>query len=300
MVGSASSWAQMLETTRLASGEEIPYGFGLIRHPYRGVEVISHNGAVLGGASQMITVPEHGLDIMIMANGAPAAPAQLALKFIDLLLGDALQELPPPRAAAIDYAGLVGARYHAPESGNLVGFDKVGESLGLSWLGFTAVPVRERQGGLWLGFVDLAMNGLDIDLEGVDTMQPPLMLTLREGGQVQRLHRLPDTLPEPAALAPLLCGNYRSADLDADAQIELGPDGLLMMTMHGRYGQMQGRLKPLSDAVMLITPVDPLLAALGSSSLVNIERQADGQVTGLRYDGMRTRRLRFHRQEQTA
>ena len=75
------------------------------------------------------------------------------------------------------------------------------------------------------------------------------------------------------------------------------------MLIQGRHGQMKGRLKPLSDAVMIITPADPLLAALGAGSLVNIERRADGEVTGLRYDGMRTRRLRFvrvQREVQTA
>lgn len=298
-VGSDQTWAQMLEPTTLLSGEELPYGFGLVRHPYRGVEVIHHNGAVLGGGSQMITVPGHELDIMVMTNGAPVAPAQLAMKFIDLLLGDALGELPTPRAAASDYAGLVGARYHAAESGNLVGFDKVGDRLGLSWLGFSAVPVRERKDGLWLGFLDLALSGVDIDLEGIDTSMPPPELTLREGGQMQRLHKLPDTPPDAAEFATQICGSYRSADLDASAQIEVGAEGLLMI-IQGRHGQMKARLKPLSDAVMVITPADPLLAALGPGSLINIERRADGQVSGLRYDGMRTRRLRFAREEHAA
>jgi len=297
-VGSESSWAQMLAPTTLLSGEQLPYGFGLVRHEYCGVEVIHHNGAVLGGASQMITVPAHELDIMIMANGAPVAPAQLAFKFIDLLLGDALAETPPPRAAAADYAGLVGARYHAPVSGNLVGFDKVGDRLGLSWLGSSAIPLREREGGLWLDFLDLASNRIDIDLEGVDTSTTaPQDLSLHEGGLSQRLHKLPDTPPDPAALAPQLCGRYRSPDLDASAQIELSAAGLLLMTIHGRHGQMQGRLKPLSDAVMIITPTDPLLAAMSPGSLVNIERRADGQAVGLRYDSARTRHLRFQHEE---
>jgi len=301
-VGSASSWAQMLAPTTLRSGEELPYGFGLVRHPYRGVEVIHHNGAVLGGTSQMITVPTHQLDIMIIGNGAPVVPALLAFKFIDLLLGDALTEAPPPRAAAADYAGLVGARYHAPESGNLIGFDKVGDRLGMSWLGSSPMPLREREDGrgLWLGFLDLASNRIDIDLEGVDTStEPPQDLTLSEAGQLQRLHRLPDTLPDPAVLAPLLCGRYRSPDLDASAQIELGAEGLLM-TIQGRHGQMKGRLKPLSDAVMIITPTEPLLAAMSPGSLVNIERRADGRATGLRYDSARARHLRFQREESVA
>lgn len=298
-VGSERSWAQMLAPTTLLSGEVLPYGFGLLRHPYRGVEVIHHNGAVLGGSSQMITVPEHGLDLMIMSNGASAGPAQLALKFIDLLLGDALQAPPPPRAAASDHPGLVGTRYHAPGSGNLVSFDQVGDRLALSWLGYSAVPLREREGGLWLGFLDLALNGIDIDLAGVDSSQAPQTLTLREGGETQQLQKLPHTPPDAAALAPQLCGRYRSPDLDASAQIEFGAEGLLLV-IQGRYGRMVGTLKPLSDDVMLITPVDPLLAALGAGSLINIERQHEGAVTGLRYDSMRTRRLSFVREEQDA
>ncbi len=291
-VGSASSWAQMLAPTTLPSGEVLPYGFGLVKHAYRGVEVIHHNGAVLGGSSQMITVPEHGLDIMIIANGAPVAPAQLAFKFIDILLGDALQAPEGPRAAAGDYAGLIGHRYHSPETGHLIGFAKVGDRLAMSWLGGPPLPLRERAGGLWLSFTDLAQNGLDIDLEGADTAQTPDALTLREAGQAQRLQRLPAQPPELAALASQLCGHYRSVDLDASALIELDAAGLLL-TVQGRYGRMAGRLKILSDAVMTITPADPLLAALATSSLINIDRDASRRVTGLRYDSARTRRLLF-------
>jgi D-aminopeptidase len=298
-VGSDSTWAQMLAPTTLRSGELVPYGFGLAHHLHRGVDVIHHNGAVFGGSSQMITVPAHGLDIMIMANGAAVSPAQLAFKLIELLLGEQLSEPPEPRAAASAHPGLIGQRYHAPDSGNLVGFAQVGDRLALSWLGGSPVPVRERAGGVWLGFLDLAQNAVDIDLEGMDTTQVPETLTLREGGQLQRLQRLSGTPPTPASLASQLCGAYRCPDLDASAQLELRGDALLLI-VQGRHGQMTVRVTPLSDAVLAIVPTDPLLIALGGTSIFNIERAADGRVTGLRFDGARTRRLRFLREEQPA
>ncbi|MDY0743366.1 serine hydrolase domain-containing protein [Paucibacter sp. R3-3] len=297
-VGSAATWEQILAPTTLASGEVLPYGFGLVRHAYRGIEVIHHNGAVLGGSSQMITVPAHGLDIMILANGAPVAPAQLAFKCIDALLDDALQESPVPRAAASAYGGLVGQRYHAPGTGKLVAFGQAGDRLGLSWMGGPPLPLRERSGGLFLDFLDVAQNSIAIDFEGVGvTTTPPPTLTLREGGELQLLQRLPETPPDTAVLAPQLCGHYRSDELDADAQIEYGVDGQLLMTLQGRYGRLIARLNPFSDTVMGITPTDLLIAALGASNIVNIERNASGAVTGLRYDSARTRGLRFVRKQ---
>ena len=293
-VGSTRSWAQMLAPTRLRSGECVPYGFGLAHHAYRGVEVIHHNGAVFGGSSQMITVPAHGLDIMIMANGAPVAPAPLAFKIIELLLGEHLLEPPEARAAASSHPGLIGQRYRAADSGDVVGFSQVGDRLAMSWLGGASVPLRERDGCLWLGFLDLAQNAIEIDLEGVDTAQVPETLTLREGGQLQGLRRMAEAAPTPAALATELRGGYRCPDLDATAQLELR-DERLLLTVQGRHGQMIVWLTPLSAEVLTITPADPLLAALGTASLFTVERGDDGQVVGLRYDGARTRRLRFLR-----
>ena len=297
-VGSDDTWSRMVEPTILRSGERVPYGFGLAHHAYRGLTVIHHNGAVFGGSSQMITVPAHGLDIMIIANGAPVAPAPLAFRIIELLLAEHLTEPPEPRAAADAHPGLVGQRYHAPDSGAVVGFAQVGDRLALSWLGGTPVPLRQRAGGVWLGFLDLAQNAVEIDLEGVDTTQAPPTLTVREGGQSQRLQRLPATPPEPAALAAALCGLYSCPDLDASARIERRGESLLL-TVQGRHGQMIARLTPLSDDVLAIAPTDPLLARLNAASIFNIER-SDGRVTGLRFDGARTRRLRFLREDPPA
>jgi len=295
IVGSPDTWAQMLASTTLASGEVTPYGFGLIRHPYLGTEVIHHNGAVIGGTSQMITVPEHDLDIMIMANGAPAGPAALALKLIELLLAGKLSGQAEPRAAASDFPGLVGQRYHAPASGHLVRFAQAGDRLALSWLGSPPVPLRQREGMLWIGVLDLAIGEVEIDLEGADTSQTPDTLALREGGDLQQLRRLPETPPEAAAFAPAVVGSYLCSDLDASARITL-EDGALMLAIQGRHGRMVSHVQPLSDDVATIVPLDALIAAVGTSCVLNIDRR-DGQVVGLRLDSVRSRHVRFTREE---
>jgi D-aminopeptidase len=296
-VGSAQSWAQMLTPHTLASGEVLPYGFGLIRHAYRGVEVIHHNGAILGGGSQMLTVPAHGLDITIMSNGCAAVPAAIALKLIDLLLADQLPETADavvPRVAAGDFPGLLGKSYHDPESGRLMRFAEVAGFLGLSLHGYHVAPLRMRGDTVWLGVLDMATSSFEVELAGVDPAQAPTTLAVREGGQVQRFQRLPDNAPIAATLASQLGGSYRSADLDAGAQIALDGD-MLSLTIQGSHGQLVSRLQPVSNDVLLIIPTDPLLAALANSNVLNLDRQG-GQVVGLRIDSVRSRHIRFTRE----
>ncbi|MCX2865481.1 serine hydrolase [Paucibacter sp. PLA-PC-4] len=299
IVGSAQSWQQMLTLNTLSSGEVLPYGFGLCRQPYRGVEVIHHNGAVTGGGSQMITVPAHALDIVIMTNGCAAAPAAIALKLIDLLLAEHLPETveaSEPRAAASDFPGLIGKRYYEPQSGRLMQFGEVAQFLGLSLHGFHALPLRRRGDAVWLGMLDMATSAFEVELAGVDPAQAPQTLAVREGGQMQHFQRLSDEAPAAAAIAPQLIGRYRSADLDADAVIALEGQ-TLMLTIQGRHGQMQARVQPASPDVVTLIPIDPMLAALTRSVVLNLDRRdgQSGQVLGLRLDSVRTRHLRFVR-----
>ena len=58
----------MLERARYSSGASGDYGLGLTRETYRGVEIIHHAGAVLGCTCQMLTVPAHELDIIVIFN----------------------------------------------------------------------------------------------------------------------------------------------------------------------------------------------------------------------------------------
>jgi len=296
IVGSARSWALLSAPTTLSSGSQVNYGFGLARHPYRGVEIVHHAGAVLGAQSQMISVPSHGLDIIAMVNGAPVSPAALALKVIELLLGDALAA-PEARPLASAFPALPGQRYHAPSTGCLLGFADVAGKLAMSWQAGEARPMNQGDGKLWLGLQDLPTNDLVLDASDIDPQRAPDALVLHEGGQPRRFERLPETAPDAASLADQLCGDYTSPDLDATAHMAL-VDGKLLLTVQGRHGQHVCVLTPLSADVMTLASVDPVLAQLGKS-ILNVKRK-DGRVVGLQFATTRSRNIHLARQEPRA
>ncbi len=296
-VGSAASWAQMIELPTLSTGTRLPYALGLIRHAYRGVEVIHHAGAVLGATAQMITVPAHELDIMIMVNGAAISPVALGFQIIDALIGDALGA-PAEHVPAADHAAVLGLRYHAAETGAVVGFEDVGGKLALGWIGSRGVPLRRAGDHAQLACEDVALNPVDLALAQIAGASAPDTITLSDGGHLLRCVRLPDTPPTSAALAPALAGRYRVPDLETDAHIELEGDddgAQLVMRLQGAHGRAAYRLQPLSADVLLAAPLDALFAALGGGGVVNVEREGD-RVIGLRLDAPRLRRLRFTRE----
>lgn len=296
IVGSPKSWAMLSEPTTLSSGSKVTYGFGLARHPYRGVEIVHHAGAVLGAQSQMLSVPSHGLDIIVMVNGAAVAPSPLALKVVELLLGDALQP-PEVRPQAIAFPALIGQNYHEPSTGSVMGFSDVSGRLCMSWQAGEAKPMHQGEGKLWLGLQDLPVNDLVLDASDIDPQRAPDTLVLHEGGQPRRFERLAGAAPDVASLAEQLCGDYTSADLDATAQMAL-VGGRLLLTVHGRHGQHACVLTPLSADVMTLVSTDPVLSQMGKSVL-NVERK-EGRVVGLRLSTLRTRNIQLARQEQRA
>ncbi|PIF74761.1 CubicO group peptidase (beta-lactamase class C family) [Variovorax sp. 54] len=296
IVGSAKSWALLSAPTTLSSGSQVNYGFGLARHPYRGVEIVHHAGAVLGAQSQMISVPSHGLDIIAMVNGAPVSPGMLTLKVIELLLGDALSP-PDVRPLASAFPALPGQRYHAPSTGGLLSFSDVGGKLAMSWQAGEAKPLNQGDGKLWLSLQDLPTNDLVLDTADLDPQRAPDALVLHEGGQPRRFERLPETAPDAASLADELCGDYTSPDLDATAQMAL-VDGKLRLTVQGRHGQHACVLTPLSADVMTLVSVDPVLSQMGKSVL-NVERKS-GRVVGLLLATTRSRNIHLARQESRA
>ena len=294
--GSAKSWSLLSEPTTLSSGSKVSYGFGLARHPYRGVEIVHHAGAVLGAQSQMLSVPAHGLDIIVMVNGAAVAPSTLALKVVELLLGDALQP-PEVRPLASAFPALVGQNYHDRSTGSVLGFADVAGKLGMSWQAGGAKAMHQGGGKLWLGLQDLPVNDLVLDAGDIDPQRAPDTLVLHEGGQPRRFERMGEAVPDAASLAAQLCGDYTSADLDATAQVALA-DGTLLLTVQGRHGQLVCALTALSADLMTLASTDPVLAQMGASVL-NVEREA-GRVVGLRLSTLRTRNIYLARQEPRA
>ncbi|TDP73025.1 serine hydrolase domain-containing protein [Roseateles toxinivorans] len=295
IVGSVASWEQMVTLTRLDNGVVSPYALGLMRHPYRGVEVIHHAGGVVGGTCQMLTVPSHGLDIIMMINGAPADPRELANKIVDRVLGDSVLGAVVKKPAAARFKAMLGSRYHAPGSGLVFGFAEAAEGrLGLSFLNSPPVPLREEGDTLRLGFEDVALGPLELKTAQLATEgEAPAALDFSEAGHGERFERLPATPPALAEVAAPLLGRYKARDLDADATLCFVGEQL-QLQIRGPYGPNPIALEAFSAEVFGWKDLDPAQQNGGMGAL-SVERR-EGRVMGFRLNTSRTRHMWFERQ----
>lgn len=292
-VGSEASWRQLTEPTQLRSGVVTGYGLGLQRDRYRGVETISHAGGVIGGNSEMITVPAFELDIAIMCNGALVSASQMARQVIDALLEDHLQGGTPTLAASAPYPHLFGTRYHG-EDGLVFGFDDVGGMLGISMQLSPHTPALRDEGeSLWGRFEDVGMGPFEIrthDLKPGPDGNAPNALTVYEGGYPRIYQRVGTPVPDLADVGLGLVGRYRSTDLDVDARVAF--DGqALAMHWQGGYGSKKLLLEAISPTLFGANVQNELVPNRYAMTL----HRAGSQVTGFHISTGRIRHVHFER-----
>ena len=292
IVGSEESWRQMLTPPTLPNGTHSVYALGLNRLDYRGVEVVHHAGAVIGGSAQVLTVPEHALDIVILSNGGRLSPVDAAYRIVDMVLADLLGPSPPPLAALTPWRHLDG-QYFAGQSGPVIGFGAVGEHLGLSIEGSPAYPVlRDRGDVLRVGFDDAALGPIELradELRADASGNPPDRLETSESGIVHILHRLKIDHEVPERVAHALAGRYRSADLAATATLTERA-GNACVLIEGEFGRVEGTLRALSaDVLLFLEGGGPAGAAV-----FRLRREADA-VVGFQVSLARGRGFRFDR-----
>ena len=291
-VGSEDSWRQMLTPPRLNNGLLTKYALGLQLEQYRGVDVIHHGGTVIGGTCQMITVPQHELDIIIIANGAAASPGELANKVIETVLGEQAFSQPPEKTAqSADFQPLVGARYASPSGDMVFGFGDANGKLGFVIHNSPPIPVRQEPGHLCLDFSRIVTGPYRVAMQpfGPDEVAPP-SLQLNDGGTVRTLERLPATPPALPQAGQALLGRYRAGDLDATAEILFDGEALLLR-IASPFGPNVLRLSPYGDD-LFGWQFSGQLAALGGT--LRVERRGS-QVCGLRLSTLRTRHMHFER-----
>jgi hypothetical protein len=294
-VGSAETWQQMLSPPTLANGLKSVYGLGLYRHDYRGVEVVHHAGGVIGGNSQMITVPSHGLDIVIMVNGALCNATETGFKIVDLLLEDKLQaalQLLPIQG----FEHLVGKRYHG-RSGTLISFGKVKDDrLGLGLNLMPPMPILRQHGETaGAGFEDVALGPLRFVTHVLAATQEgvaPDVLTWRDSGNEEQLVRVDSESTDVQGRGQALVGRYRSADLAAEAELHFEDDQLIMV-LRGDYGPARRlKVEAFSDTAFAAGELE----MPGAGYALTAERANDG-VQRFCLDGIRARHVAFDRIE---
>jgi CubicO group peptidase (beta-lactamase class C family) len=294
--GSAESWSRLLQRPTYRSGQQGSYSLGLMHENYRGVAAFHHAGGTLGAQCQMLIVPQHALDIVVMVNRMDAPAPALAYKIVDAVLEGAGLEpvkVPPPAA---EFPAVQG-RWFNPRKRTLVSIAprKIAadqpEVLVLS-LYNTPTAVLHRSGeGLAMPETALGLVEIRKLPEGGAA---PATLDLHIVGEPQSFERLPDAPPTAAELAADLVARYRNAEFGFEVAIVF-KDGKLGIDLLPQYGMALWELEPLSADVLACgqlraNPPSPL----PSFASLALERK-DGKVIGFWLSTERELDSRFDR-----
>jgi D-aminopeptidase len=280
--GSAQSWATLTERPRYADGSEGVYAMGLTWSAYRGLPILFHGGAVMGGTAMMMTFPEDGLDIVLLANGGRDADVVgLSLKVADIVLDGRLGP-PAPSVPAAEFAGVLGD-YWSPQNGMIYSLLDQGGVLACSMaMAAGGVPVQRTDDGRLVypagSIGEVSMRPADGGLE------------VRFGGETHLHEKLELAEGDAAAFETAAVGRYASDDAGASAVIEASDEGLILAVSDG-YGEVRHRLTVLSSAVAFGRARGEM-AIFRPTLTLDV---ADGVAAGFAINTARTRGLAFRR-----
>lgn len=278
-VGDAASWQALRTPTVLANGACSGYGLGVFVSAYRGIRVLHHPGAVLGGASQILKAPDHDLDVVILTNRSGVIdPTALAKRILDRLIPDAAPDPPVNRPVRLP----PGAYYDA-ESGIAISVTACGETTSTEVLA-SAVSF-EAGAGAWVS----SNVAYAAELRALpDAEQGATDLELRQFGRHHRLAAVTAAKTEGWALAWGLEGTYACSPARVTATIRIDAE-TTTLHMAGPFGGVYYRLRPVTSSVWSCTTGNPLLPLGGI-----LEFEPDH--AGFRFSSVRTRRLAFKRE----
>jgi CubicO group peptidase (beta-lactamase class C family) len=269
-VGSPATWAAMRTPVRLNSGASTGYGFGLFLGDHRGLRTVHHSGNVLGGASQMLKVVGHDLDIVMMSNLAGIGPVQLTEAVLDACftgLEPQVETTPGPSPTG---------DFYSVSSGRLLRLANADGVPAIDFDGPAPFPIkRTADGALFApGLTDIFLVPRDA---GVDW---------REFGAVDHLEPVAaPAVPEIESLVGVhVCQEIGvTAEVTAD---DAAAGGAARLLFNGQLGEARYRLDPRGPGVW-----SAISDALGGGGVV--ERADDGFL----FSSSRVRRLRFVRTE---
>lgn len=278
-------WREMTERVPLPCGIPSEYGLGLRRRLYRGVEIVGHGGGVMGATSHVLTIPEHGLDVVVLFN-RPAPAERFALRIVDAVLGDDVLGPVPPRPLAADLGPLAGWYGSAGGAETLL-FSDAGNHAGMGAAGASPSPLE----GIDLpGFLPFAAQ----TEVGPVLFRPDGGLPLGESiqvfsnGRLLRFERLKGEPPSIGDLAAEAAGTYVCEDVEARVKLHR-EGGRLSLACRGAYGWNTFRLDPVRTDLLVARH-----ALMPFSCVVRLLRTGRA-VTGLTMTTGRTLALPFER-----
>lgn len=281
--GSPATWAQLTERPRYADGKLGDYALGLLLGEHRGLRILHHSGGVSGGTAQMLLLPDDGLDVFLMANGArDAVLPELSLRVVDIVLAGRVGP-EPSKVTAEEYRPWLGD-WWSPETGMVYSLrDQLG-----------ALALAQAMGGVGQPLGRTSDGRLVAPASGIGEIEvtpgPGEALTIAFGPGAAQYERLQADTGDSAAFCAAAVGRYFSPDADATATIAADGGALTIRTSDG-LGELTAPLIPLSARVGYAKP-QSLLAQFRYAISLDLE---NGAASGFRLCTSRTRNLAFRR-----
>ncbi len=310
-VGNATTWDLMFSSPTFSSGLRSDYMMGLKRTTYRGCELIHHAGGVVGGSCQMLCAPEHGLDIVLLSNGAIPAPAAFSLRMLDILLADPMQAYPVPTPAKLALSSARAGTYR--ETNGDIAYDIAECDAGMRLSGplEPSVPWLYRDDSREDGTYDLVLESSGDGTFGLrwgTAFEPDATEHLRIShcGHEKTFRRVGKPPSVSVEDIDALSGDYVSEEADAHATLSptspqqqeygevdaVGAVGAVMSLMiAGRSGACHYDIFPVDVDLFRFSPRG--INAIMAGTLRIVRRQDVGDVEGFSINTGRTRNLRF-------
>lgn len=262
---------------RLNDGKALVYGLGLELAPDQGRRLVAHSGSTGGYKTWLARYPDQGVSIAVLCNNGGINPIAMGEQIAELVLPAARTASSTEGAAAsaavqtstvglTPYEGL----FRNPVTGALVQVEAADGQLTL------------KQGGVRV----LAALGED-RFQAPDGEQVRFARTNAKATEMNlsqgRFVAVPPAASDPAALSALV-GTYYSPELDTRISVIQRSDGLVVR-------QPFAVEWPLTPSF-----ADGFTARLRGSTTFVFERDADGDVTGVRAWANGVRGLLFSRQ----
>lgn len=266
VVGQPETWALMSSSHVLPGGAETGYGLGLVRFRYHGIDTTCHGGGGLGNNSQMIRVPEAGLDLVVLVNRHDVSSADLAGKVLDACLGAGFRPScsTPNRATGL---------FRSPTTGRVI----------------QLYVKQEKQMAMVDGAVDWELDSREdqtlrpkpsafwhFALKAHGNPDRPDSIRYECFGSTDELFPIP-TSPESERKS--ISGEYRANTVGVSISVTADPEAGCMRTQ-GQFGSERYRLEGLGERLWRVRPtgttlwsgilsVDPAGAALTISTSRN-------------------------------